>query len=53
MTWNIPGPGIEPVSTELAGDLPTAGPPGNSYAEVIDVNLIFFFFGLFQSLTWA
>ena len=41
--WNLPGPGIEPVFTELAGRLPVAGPPGNSCAEVIDVNLILFF----------
>ena len=30
------------MSPELAGRLPTAGPPVHSYAEVIDVNLIFF-----------
>ena len=28
--WNLPGPGIEPVSPALAGDFLTTGPPGKS-----------------------
>ena len=28
--WNLPGPGIEPVSSELAGGFLNAGPPGKS-----------------------
>ena len=28
--WNLPGPGIEPVSPALADGLSTTGPPGNS-----------------------
>ena len=26
--WDLPGPGLEPVSPELAGRLPTTAPPG-------------------------
>ena len=28
--WGHPGPGMDPVSSALAGGLPTTGPPGNS-----------------------
>ena len=28
--WNLPGPGIEPVSPEFAGGFLNAGPPGKS-----------------------
>ena len=28
--WNLPGPGIEPVSPALAGRFSTTGPPGKS-----------------------
>ena len=28
--WNLPGPGIKPVSPELAGEFLTTGPPGKS-----------------------
>ena len=31
--WNLPGPGIEPVSPALAGGLFTTGPPGKSLWE--------------------
>ena len=27
--WNLPGPGIEPVSPALAGGFSTTGPPGS------------------------
>ena len=27
--WDLPGPGIEPMSPALAGRLLTTGPPGN------------------------
>ena len=33
-TWNLPGPGIEPVSSALASRLLTTGPPGKSSREV-------------------
>ena len=26
--WDLPGPGLEPVSPALAGGLPTTAPPG-------------------------
>ena len=29
-TWNLPGPGFEPVSPALAGGFLTTGPPGKS-----------------------
>ena len=28
--WDLPGPGMEPVSPVLAGEFLTAGPPGKS-----------------------
>ena len=28
--WDLPGPGIEPVPSALAGRLSTTGPPGKS-----------------------
>ena len=28
--WDLPGPGVEPVSPALAGGLPTTAPPGKS-----------------------
>ena len=28
--WDVPGPGIEPVSPALAGGFLTTGPPGKS-----------------------
>ena len=27
-TWDLPGPGIEPVSSALAGRVSSSGPPG-------------------------
>ena len=29
--WDLPGPGLEPVSPALAGGLPTTVPPGKPY----------------------
>ena len=29
--WNLPGPGIEPMSPALSGGLLTNAPPGKSY----------------------
>ena len=31
--WNLPGPGIEPVSPGVAGGFPTTGPPGSPELE--------------------
>ena len=33
--WNLPGPGLEPVSPVLAGGFPTTGPPGKSSAALL------------------
>ena len=32
--WNLPGPGIEPESPELAGRFLTTGPPGESRGKL-------------------
>ena len=32
--WNLPGPGIEPVSPALAGRFLTTGPPGKSSQHI-------------------
>ena len=29
--WDVPGPGLEPMSPALAGGLPTTAPPGKPY----------------------
>ena len=34
--WNLPGPGIEPVSPALAGGFLTTGPPGWSYIQLFN-----------------
>ena len=34
-TWNLPRPGIEPVSPALAGGCLTTGPPGKSYSFIL------------------
>ena len=31
--WDLPGPGLEPVSPALAGRLPTAAPPGKPFPK--------------------
>ena len=33
--WNLPGPGIEPMSPALAGRFLTTGPPGKSYLRYL------------------
>ena len=35
--WNLPGPGIEPVSPALAGGFLTTAPPGKSYIIVFEL----------------
>ena len=37
--WDLPGPGIEPISPALAGELLTTGPPGKSYKKTLEVLL--------------
>ena len=36
---DLPGPGIEPMSSGLAGGFLTTGPPGKSYHSVLNVGL--------------
>ena len=38
--WDLPGPGIKPVSSVLAGELPTTGLPGKSWYSVFLTYLI-------------
>ena len=42
--WDLPGPGLEPVSPALAGGLPTTGPPGkpglNAFDEVNSILIL-------------
>ena len=33
--WTLPGPGIEPVSPALAGELPSTVPPGKSWGQML------------------
>ena len=35
--WDLPGPGMEPVSPELAGGFFNTEPPGKSYIVLLDV----------------
>ena len=35
--WDLPGPGMEPVSPELAGGFFNTEPPGKSYFFLLDV----------------
>ena len=37
--WNLPGPGIESVSSALAGKFLTTGPPGRSQIGVLKASL--------------
>ena len=42
--WDLPGPGIEPVSPALTGRLPTTVPPGKSniyFLNVINAGMTF------------
>ena len=36
--WDLPGPGLEPVSPALAGGFLTTVPPGKPEAQVLDVS---------------
>ena len=43
--WDLPGPGLQPVSPALAGGFLTIAPPGKSPHFILDLgNLLFFFF---------
>ena len=39
--WNLPRPGIEPISTALAGRFLTTGPPGNSHRLGFNVFVLY------------
>ena len=41
--WDLPGPGIEPVSPALAGGFLTTAPPGKSLRDYLTVPLLFLF----------
>ena len=45
--WDLPRPGLEPVSPELAGRFSTTAPPGKPYMSVFNVNTIVVFVCLF------
>ena len=52
--WDLPGPGIEPMSLALAGEFLTIGPPGKSYLVFFNVKLyeLFIYVG-YQSPYWS
>ena len=55
--WNLPGPGIKPMSPALAGGLSTTGPPGKSrhltfYALPFDMTISHPFNNTFVSLAF-
>ena len=37
--WDLPGPGIEPISSALAGEFLTTGPPGKACLVFFNVKL--------------
>ena len=46
--WDLPGPGLEPVSPALAGGFSTTAPPGKPYSIVFDATVNGIIFFLFQ-----
>ena len=46
--WDLPGPGIGPVSPALAGGFLTTAPPGKSYLAVLETMIftVFIFYFL-------
>ena len=49
--WDLPRPGLEPVSPALAGRFSTTAPPGKPYFLSIDLFLWYFFVAfMFRSL---
>ena len=53
--WNIPGPGIEPTSHELAGRFSTTGPPEKSpgviLLELLTKVVLVFYYSFHQHVT--
>ena len=37
--WDLPGPGIEPMSPALTGGFFTTEPPGKPYLSIVDKHL--------------
>ena len=37
--WDLPGPGLEPMSPALAGGFLTTAPPGKSHLSVLDLDV--------------
>ena len=48
--WDLPGPGLEPVSLELAGGFFNTEPPGKSCFFLLDVMFHAVFGGVIQVL---
>ena len=44
--WDLPGPGLEPVSTALAGGVLTSAPPGKPHKTFLKGNKIVEFMGI-------
>ena len=42
--WDLPGPGIEPVSPALAGGFSTTAPPGKPLEYFFKINLFIYLF---------
>ena len=38
--WDLPGPGLEPMSPALAGGFLTAEPPGKALPVCLDLNAL-------------
>ena len=43
-TWDLPRPGLEPMSPALAGELSTTAPPGKPPTSIFFFFLIFYIF---------
>ena len=55
--WDLPGPGIEPVSPTLASGFLTTGPPGKSFfpgkvLRTYNINLVSYRIGEYLFLDW-
>ena len=46
--WDLPGPGLEPVSPALAGGFSTTAPPGQSHVSIL--SQILFSYRLLQNI---
>ena len=46
--WDLPGPGLEPLSPALAGGFPTTVPPGKSMRLTYIKKYVFYFYYFFN-----